>query len=99
MNSTSTLAEGFSFSAFSLSNSFSRHLIFAPSDFRAVFISRRFQVIEFDRSNPMLKVALFVLMMVGVLILLTGFLGCCGAWKESTKMLFLVSTEGGLREY
>ncbi len=64
-----------------------------------MFISRRFQVIEFDRSNPMLKVALFVLMMVGVLILLTGFLGCCGAWKESTKMLFLVSTEGGLREY
>jgi len=40
---------------------------------------------NFDQMN----VALYVLAAVGALLLLTGFLGCCGAWTESVCLLSL----------
>jgi len=40
-------------------------------------------------SLDQMNVALYVLAAVGALLLLTGFLGCCGAWTESVCLLTL----------
>ena len=55
-------------------------------------------IIEFDKSNPFLDVALDVLIVVGVLIFVTGFLGCCGAWKENSCMLTSVRDNRSVSE-
>ncbi len=56
-------------------------------------------IIEYDRSNPYFDAALIVLILVGVFIFLVGFLGCCGAWKENSCLLWLVSTIMKLIDY
>ncbi len=54
-------------------------------------IKKYLTIIEYDRSNPYFDAALIVLILVGVFIFLVGFLGCCGAWKENSCLLWLVS--------
>jgi len=36
-----------------------------------------------------MNIALYVLIAIGALLMLTGFLGCCGAWCENTCLLSL----------
>jgi len=40
-----------------------------------------------DFNLSQMYIALYVLMGVGSLLILTGFLGCCGAWQENSCLL------------
>lgn len=46
---------------------------------------------EFGYSNDMIKISLYVILGLGVLIALLGFLGCCGACCENQCLLGTVS--------
>ena len=42
-------------------------------------------------SNPAIFHAVYIIIAVGVLLFLVGFLGCCGAIKENKCLLGMVS--------
>lgn len=44
-------------------------------------------VVSIDDSNPYVAAAIYMLIGIGAFIFLVGFLGCCGACKESPCML------------
>ena len=48
--------------------------------------------VEIDESDPLLKYAALVLIAVGSLVFVVGFVGCLGALKANRFLLGLVST-------
>ncbi|KAK2175015.1 hypothetical protein NP493_760g01037 [Ridgeia piscesae] len=54
-------------------------------------ISRYLDVIRIDQNVPIIEAAIITLITVGALMLVIGFLGCCGACRESSCMLCLYS--------
>ena len=55
-------------------------------------ISDYVEILNFnDANNPYYEQAVYLLIAVGGLIFLVGFLGCCGACCESSCMLLSVS--------
>ena len=53
-------------------------------------ISDKLDFISFG-ADKMFKAAAITMIVVGILILVIGFLGCCGACRESSGMLCMVS--------
>lgn len=49
-----------------------------------------------DSSDAMVKAASYTIIVVGAVVFFTGFLGCCGAMKESSCMLITYATVLGL---
>ena len=50
------------------------------------------EIVNFEGSNPYFNHAVYMLIAIGAIIFLVGFLGCCGALCESTTMLLFVSS-------
>ncbi len=48
------------------------------------------KAVSYGIGGPALGIAVFTLA-VGAVILILGFLGCCGAWKESACFLKMVN--------
>jgi hypothetical protein len=47
------------------------------------------EVLQVDTEDPLLEYAAYILIAMGAFVFLVGFLGCCGAIKESKCMLGL----------
>ena len=48
-------------------------------------------VVNIHESDPLIDHAGLIFIVVGVLVFVVGFVGCCGAIRNSQGMLFLVS--------
>jgi hypothetical protein len=51
---------------------------------------RYFEVLTIDQNDPLWKSANIILIAVGAFVFVVGFVGCCGACKESPCLLWLV---------
>ena len=50
-----------------------------------------FSIVDFNNGNHYYDVALWILIVIGGIMFLVGFFGCCGACTESTKCLHVVN--------
>jgi len=48
-------------------------------------------VIAVDAADPLIQHAAVLFVVVGALVFLVGFVGCCGAYHENQRLLFFVS--------
>ena len=51
------------------------------------------EIVNYEGSNPYFDHAVWLIIAIGAIIFLLGFLGCCGACCESPTMLLFVSTK------
>lgn len=49
---------------------------------------RFLQIVAVDQKSPLINAAVWILIAVGIFVFVIGFLGCCGAWKKNTCMLW-----------
>lgn len=54
------------------------------------------EVVSFDRNDKTMQAAMILVIVVGAIIFLTGFLGCCGAIQESSCLLMMYAFIMGL---
>lgn len=75
-------------------------LIFQVSGFTLIFMAiwllldpRRnyvLDLVDFSEDDPLLKVTTYVALFTGIVSLLIGFVGCCGAVKRSLYLMISV---------
>ena len=50
-------------------------------------------VVAVDVSDPLIQHAAVLFIVVGAVVFIVGFVGCCGAYRENERLLLLVSVQ------